>query len=94
MHLSGVTATNLTADGRVTGSDLMTGLCGIVLTAGAAAATVVVYDGVDATGTKLMTVKSLANDTELSLNHAIGIESGDVFVDLTGADAEVTVLWK
>lgn len=98
MHLSGVNFKNLTADGAIRGaneSKIVQALCGVILTSGAGAAgTVVIYDGDDTNGTKIATVRAAAADTELALNSPIAINSGNVYADLSGANAEVTLLWK
>jgi len=96
--LSGVNSKNLTADGAIHGASdakLVQALCGVILTSGSGAAgSVVLYDGDSASGTKIATVRAAAADTELALNSPIAINSGNVYADLTGAGAEVTLLWK
>jgi hypothetical protein len=96
MSMSGVTSVVLTADGRVTSTLTVQGMAFVVLSADAGAgAKVIVYDGIDATGTKIATLTAVAGDTvQLAPDDHIAINSGDIYIDVTGASAEVTVGYK
>lgn len=98
-EMAGVNATRVTATGQVlTGgtTNVMQGLCSIVLTADASNdADVVVRDG-DSGGTVLFTLRALAGDSEVfPQNFPIAVTQGNVHLTITGTGSpEVTVLWK
>ena len=66
----------------------------LVLAAGSAAATVVLHNSEDNTGTEVCKLAAVANSTEaVTFCHPLYLDNG-AYVTLTGDGAEVTVSYK
>lgn len=95
--MSGFSAPNtkvLTASGEVlSGKDIISALEGAVVTAAAATATAKIYDGTDATGRQIGSISATAGETNSDCGAGY-VESGHIYVAITGAGAEVTIGWK
>lgn len=82
----------LTATGNVaTGSQKLYGLC---LTAGGAAASVVVDDSTDGSGTTLLTLKCATNNHSVvwTFNQPVGFTTG-IYLTLSGTGAKAAALY-
>lgn len=91
MGISGVNSTHVQATATVSAN--AQGFCGVIVTAGADAATAVVRSG-GATGSIIATLNAALGTTEsITLDWPIGV-NGDLHVTVTGTTPDVNVMWK